>query len=75
MTGMHLRAALVTAIYRKTLVLSNSSRQKSTVGEVIFRVCSTRTDGSKLIIRTLDCQSHERRRSKIDGFVYLLPHW
>lgn len=33
-TGMRLRAALVTAIYRKTLVLSNSSRQKSTVGEV-----------------------------------------
>lgn len=34
MTGMRLRAALVTAIYRKTLVLSNASRQKSTVGEV-----------------------------------------
>ena len=33
-TGMRLRAALVTAIYRKTLVLSNGSRQQSTVGEV-----------------------------------------
>lgn len=32
--GMQVRAALVTAIYRKTLVLSNSSRQQSTVGEV-----------------------------------------
>lgn len=34
MTGMRLRAALVTSIYQKTLVLSNASRQKSTVGEV-----------------------------------------
>jgi ABC-type multidrug transport system fused ATPase/permease subunit len=34
-TGMRLRAALVTAIYRKTLVLSNSSRQNSTVGEIV----------------------------------------
>lgn len=34
-TGMKLRAALVTAIYRKTLLLSNASRQQSTVGEVI----------------------------------------
>lgn len=33
-TGMKMRAALVTAIYQKTLVLSNSSRQQSTVGEV-----------------------------------------
>lgn len=31
---MRLRAALVTAIYRKTLLLSNASRQQSTVGEV-----------------------------------------
>lgn len=36
MTGMRLRAALVTSIYQKTLVLSNASRQKSTVGEVII---------------------------------------
>ncbi|KAI8983684.1 multi drug resistance-associated protein MRP [Pilobolus umbonatus] len=35
MTGMRLRAALVTAIYQKTLVLSNSSRQSSTVGEIV----------------------------------------
>ncbi|KAI9475895.1 MAG: multi drug resistance-associated protein MRP [Benjaminiella poitrasii] len=34
-TGMRLRAALVTAIYQKTLVLSNTSRQKSTVGEIV----------------------------------------
>lgn len=34
-TGMKLRAALVTAIYKKTLLLSNASRQQSTVGEVI----------------------------------------
>lgn len=39
MTGMRLRAALVTSIYQKTLVLSNASRQKSTVGEVII-ICS-----------------------------------
>jgi hypothetical protein len=36
MTGMRLRAALVTAIYQKTLVLSNASRQDSTVGEVEY---------------------------------------
>ncbi|KAI8342382.1 multi drug resistance-associated protein MRP [Chlamydoabsidia padenii] len=35
MTGMRLRAALVTAIYRKTLLLSNASRQQSTVGEIV----------------------------------------
>ncbi|ORX59695.1 multi drug resistance-associated protein MRP [Hesseltinella vesiculosa] len=35
MTGMRLRAALVTAIYRKTLMLSNASRQQSTVGEIV----------------------------------------
>ncbi|KAI8141790.1 multi drug resistance-associated protein MRP [Fennellomyces sp. T-0311] len=34
-TGMRLRAALVTSIYRKTLVLSSGSRQKSTVGEIV----------------------------------------
>lgn len=40
MTGMRVRAALVTAIYRKTLVLSNAARQQSTVGEVnIFDLC------------------------------------
>lgn len=33
-TGMKLRAALVTSIYKKTLLLSNASRQQSTVGEV-----------------------------------------
>jgi ATP-binding cassette subfamily C (CFTR/MRP) protein 1 len=34
-TGMKIRAALVTSIYKKTLVLSNASRQQSTVGEVM----------------------------------------
>ncbi|KAL0096556.1 multi drug resistance-associated protein MRP [Phycomyces blakesleeanus] len=38
LTGMRLRAALVTTIYAKTLVLSNSSRQKSTVGEIVNRM-------------------------------------
>ncbi|KAI8647805.1 multi drug resistance-associated protein MRP [Parasitella parasitica] len=37
-TGMKMRAALVTAIYQKTLVLSNSSRQQSTVGEIVNRM-------------------------------------
>ncbi|KAG2178766.1 hypothetical protein INT43_001612 [Umbelopsis isabellina] len=34
-TGMRIRAALVTAIYKKTMVLSNASRQASTVGEIV----------------------------------------
>ncbi|OAD00212.1 hypothetical protein MUCCIDRAFT_166009 [Mucor lusitanicus CBS 277.49] len=37
-TGMKMRAALVTAIYQKTLVLSNASRQQSTVGEIVNRM-------------------------------------
>ncbi|KAI9207232.1 P-loop containing nucleoside triphosphate hydrolase protein [Polychytrium aggregatum] len=35
MTGMRLRAALVTAVYQKALRLSNKSRQGSTVGEIV----------------------------------------
>ena len=34
-SGMHVRAALVTAIYKKALRLSNQSRQQSTVGEIV----------------------------------------
>ncbi|ORZ10482.1 multi drug resistance-associated protein MRP [Absidia repens] len=34
-TSMKVRAVLVTSIYRKTLVLSNESRQGSTVGEIV----------------------------------------
>ncbi|KAI8088846.1 multi drug resistance-associated protein MRP [Halteromyces radiatus] len=34
-TSMKVRSVLVTAIYRKTLVLSNESRQESTVGEIV----------------------------------------
>ncbi|KAF8928276.1 hypothetical protein BGZ58_009765 [Dissophora ornata] len=34
-TGMHIRAGLVTAIYQKSLRLSNSARQTFTVGEVV----------------------------------------
>ncbi|KAG2230070.1 hypothetical protein INT48_005398 [Thamnidium elegans] len=37
-TGMKLRAALVTSIYKKTLLLSNASRQQSTVGEIVNRM-------------------------------------
>jgi ATP-binding cassette subfamily C (CFTR/MRP) protein 1 len=33
-TGMKMRAALVTSIYKKTLNLSNASHQQLTVGEV-----------------------------------------
>jgi hypothetical protein len=43
-TGMKMRAALVTAIYKKTLVLSNASRQESTVGEVYFLIYETPND-------------------------------
>ncbi|KAF9178380.1 hypothetical protein BGZ50_007768, partial [Haplosporangium sp. Z 11] len=34
-TGMHIRAGLVTAIYQKSLKLSNSARQMFTVGEIV----------------------------------------
>ncbi|KAI8353074.1 multi drug resistance-associated protein MRP [Mortierella sp. GBAus27b] len=33
--GMHVRAGLTTAIYQKSLRLSNSARQNSTVGEIV----------------------------------------
>lgn len=33
--GMRLRAALVSAIYRKALVISNSARNSATVGEIV----------------------------------------
>eukprot|EP01100_Stratorugosa_tubuloviscum_P002782 TRINITY_DN165_c0_g2_i1.p1 TRINITY_DN165_c0_g2~~TRINITY_DN165_c0_g2_i1.p1 ORF type:complete len:1466 (-),score=614.85 TRINITY_DN165_c0_g2_i1:64-4461(-) len=34
-TGMRVRSAIVTAVYAKALKLSNSSRQKYTVGEIV----------------------------------------
>ena len=35
MTGMRIRSAVVTTVYRKALHLSNDARQKSTVGEIV----------------------------------------
>jgi ABC-type multidrug transport system fused ATPase/permease subunit len=34
-SGMRMRSAIITAVYRKALVLSNASRQGSTVGEIV----------------------------------------
>lgn len=72
-TGMKMRAALVTSIYRKTLVLSNSSRQQSTVGEVsvLFVSCSN----AFILTDTVDCKSYECGCPKINGFMYLLAYW
>lgn len=36
--SLKMQAALTTAIYDKTIVLSNASRQQSTVGEVIHNM-------------------------------------
>ncbi|KAJ3021676.1 Canalicular multispecific organic anion transporter 2 [Thoreauomyces humboldtii] len=33
--GMRIRSSIVTSVYRKSLVLSNNSRQSSTVGEIV----------------------------------------
>ncbi|XP_061665901.1 ATP-binding cassette sub-family C member 3 isoform X2 [Syngnathoides biaculeatus] len=35
LTGMHLRTALIGAIYRKSLVITNAAKRSSTVGEVV----------------------------------------
>ncbi|KAI8807236.1 P-loop containing nucleoside triphosphate hydrolase protein [Cladochytrium replicatum] len=35
MTGMRVRAAIVTAVYKKSLTLSNTARGRSTVGEIV----------------------------------------
>ncbi|XP_057681546.1 ATP-binding cassette sub-family C member 3 isoform X2 [Corythoichthys intestinalis] len=34
-TGMHIRTALIGAIYRKSLVITNAAKRSSTVGEVV----------------------------------------
>ncbi|XP_076154345.1 ATP-binding cassette sub-family C member 3 isoform X1 [Alosa pseudoharengus] len=34
-TGMHLRSAIIGAIYRKSLVITNEAKRSSTVGEVV----------------------------------------
>lgn len=75
-TGMRLRAALVTAIYRKTLVLSNGSRQQSTVGEVSIENGWMRYNQHvRLIFYKKDRESHERWRTTIDGSLHLFPYW
>lgn len=33
--GLRIRTALISAIYRKALIMSNSSRKESTVGEIV----------------------------------------
>lgn len=33
--GLRIRTALISAVYRKALIMSNSSRKESTVGEIV----------------------------------------
>lgn len=39
--GLRIRTALISAVYRKALVLSNSSRKESTVGEIVNLMAGT----------------------------------
>lgn len=64
MTGMRLRSALVTAIYQKTLVLSNASRQQSTVGEIVNHMS---VDAQRL----MDLCTYFHISKSIDSFFLL----
>ncbi len=39
--GLRIRTALISAIYRKALIMSNSSRKESTVGEIVNLMSGT----------------------------------
>lgn len=39
--GLRIRTALVSAVYRKAMVMSNSSRKESTVGEIVNLMAGT----------------------------------
>lgn len=39
--GLRIRTALISAIYRKALIMSNSSRKESTVGEIVNLMAGT----------------------------------
>lgn len=39
--GLRIRTALISAVYRKALIMSNSSRKESTVGEIVNLMAGT----------------------------------
>lgn len=73
-TGMRMRAALVTAIYRKTIVLSNSSRQQSTVGEVCIKTYSL-VNILMDMPECIDRKQNECGCSAFNGLVHVFSYW
>lgn len=71
--GLRIRTALISAVYRKALIMSNSSRKESTVGEIVNlmagKCLSFENDG--VVLRTLKQNSF---RQLMHNVSWILPH-